>query len=70
MKLLIGYRPALTAHARLPEAAAAFQQPVVPLALHHVLPRRPVRRRALRTAAHIGIAETGRGRRRRIIPGR
>ena len=62
VKLLIRYRPTLAAHARLPEPAATFQQPVVALALHDILPRRPIRRGALRAVGHfVGIAETGSG---------
>jgi len=70
VKLLIGYRSAFAAHARLPEGVAAFQQPIVTFTLHYILPRRPVRRGTLRVVGHVGIAETGRGWLRRIVPGR
>src|SRR5260370_20388205 len=70
VKLRIGDRSTLPAHARLSEAAAAFQQAIVPFAFHDAPPHRPVPGRgALRSVAHdLGIADTSPRWLRRVVP--
>src|SRR5260370_25233814 len=70
VKLRIGDRSTLPAHARLSEAAAAFQQAIVPFDFYDVPPRRPLRGRgALRSVGHdLGIADTSPRWLRRVVP--